>query len=58
MVANLSSHKPGWDDKWEEFSKWAEKGQQLKDQLLLSVDEDTHAFKITRKKHIEVINHS
>jgi len=44
MVANLSSHKPGWDDKWEEFSKWAEKGQQLKDQLLLSVDEDTHAF--------------
>jgi glutamate formiminotransferase / formiminotetrahydrofolate cyclodeaminase len=44
MVANLSSHKPGWDDKWEEFSKWADKGQLLKDQLLLLVDEDTHAF--------------
>lgn len=44
MVANLSSHKPGWDDRWEEFSKWAEKGQQLKDQLLTLVDEDTKAF--------------
>lgn len=44
MVANLSSHKPGWDDRWEEFSKWAEKGQLLKDQLLLLVDEDTRAF--------------
>ncbi len=44
MVANLSSHKPGWDDRWEEFSKWAEKGQQLKDQLLVLVDEDTRAF--------------
>jgi len=44
MVANLSSHKKGWDDRWEEFSKWAEKGQLLKDQLLLLVDEDTNAF--------------
>ncbi|REJ83516.1 MAG: glutamate formimidoyltransferase [Bacteroidetes bacterium] len=44
MVANLSSHKKGWDDHWEEFSKWAEKGQKLKDELLLLVDEDTNAF--------------
>lgn len=44
MVANLSSHKRGWDDRWEEFSRWAEKGQQLKDQLLYLVDEDTRAF--------------
>jgi glutamate formiminotransferase/formiminotetrahydrofolate cyclodeaminase len=44
MVANLSSHKAGWDDRWEEFSKWAEQGQQLKDELLFLVDEDTRAF--------------
>jgi len=44
MVANLSSHKPGWDERWEEFSKHAERGQQLKDQLLQMVDEDTRAF--------------
>jgi glutamate formiminotransferase/formiminotetrahydrofolate cyclodeaminase len=44
MVANLSSHKKGWDDRWEEFSQWAEKGQSLKDQLLRLVDEDTAAF--------------
>jgi len=44
MVANLSSHKPGWDDRWEEFSDWAEKGQALKDRLLWLVDEDTNAF--------------
>lgn len=44
MVANLSSHKPGWDERWEEFSVWAEKGQQLKDELLHLVDEDTRAF--------------
>jgi glutamate formiminotransferase / formiminotetrahydrofolate cyclodeaminase len=44
MVANLSSHKPGWDDRWEEFSGWAEKGQQLKDELLFLVDEDTRSF--------------
>ena len=44
MVANLSSHKAGWDDRWEEFSKWAENGQQIKDELLGLVDEDTAAF--------------
>jgi glutamate formiminotransferase / formiminotetrahydrofolate cyclodeaminase len=44
MVANLSSHKAGWDDRWEEFSKWAEKGQQLKDEMIFLVDEDTRAF--------------
>ncbi|MBL7765646.1 MAG: glutamate formimidoyltransferase [Chitinophagaceae bacterium] len=44
MVANLSSHKKGWDDQWEYFSQWAEKGQQLKDKLLALVDEDTRAF--------------
>lgn len=44
MVANLSSHKPGWDERWEEFSKWAEKGQRIKDELLKLVDEDTNAF--------------
>lgn len=45
MVANLSSHKKGWDDRWEEFSNWAEKGQQYKDELLRLVDADTKAFK-------------
>lgn len=44
MVANLSSHKRGWDDRWEEFSEWADQGQQLKDALLAMVDEDTNAF--------------
>ena len=44
MVANLSSHKAGWDNRWEEFSAWAEKGQHLKDKLLFLVDEDTNAF--------------
>tara|TARA_B100000214_G_scaffold324278_1_gene261182 strand:+ start:1848 stop:3539 length:1692 start_codon:yes stop_codon:yes gene_type:complete len=44
MVANLSSHKRGWDDRWEEFSKWAEKGIFYQDQLLKLVDEDTFAF--------------
>jgi glutamate formiminotransferase/formiminotetrahydrofolate cyclodeaminase len=44
MVANLSSHRRGWDDRWEEFSVWAEKGQALKDELLFLVDEDTRAF--------------
>lgn len=44
MVANLSSHKRGWDDRWEEFSEWAEKGQQYKDKLVALVDEDTRAF--------------
>ncbi|NQT78420.1 MAG: glutamate formimidoyltransferase [Bacteroidetes bacterium] len=44
MVANLSSHKRGWDDRWKEHSNWAEKGQKLKDELLFLVDEDTRAF--------------
>ena len=44
MVANLSSHKKGWDDRWEEFSNWAEKGQAYKDELLRLVDADTKAF--------------
>jgi glutamate formiminotransferase / formiminotetrahydrofolate cyclodeaminase len=44
MVANLSSHKRGWDEHWEEFSRWAEKGQDIKKELLFLVDEDTRAF--------------
>jgi glutamate formiminotransferase/formiminotetrahydrofolate cyclodeaminase len=44
MVANLSAHKPGWDDRWAEFSDWAVRGQQIKDDLLALVDEDTNAF--------------
>lgn len=44
MVANLSSHKRGWDERWEEFSQWAEKGQELKTALLKMVDEDTNSF--------------
>ncbi len=44
MVANLSSHKAGWDERWEEFSNWAVKGQRIKDELLHLVDEDTNAF--------------
>ncbi len=44
MVANLSSHKRGWDKRWEEFSEWADRGQELKDQLLALVDEDTNSF--------------
>ena len=44
MVANLSSHKAGWDDRWEEFSDWAEQGQALLCELLHLVDEDTEAF--------------
>ena len=44
MVANLSSHKRGWDDRWEEFSDWAEKGMQYQNELVRLVDEDTNAF--------------
>jgi glutamate formiminotransferase / formiminotetrahydrofolate cyclodeaminase len=44
MVANLSSHKAGWDDRWQEFSDWAVKGQQIKEELLTLVDEDTASF--------------
>lgn len=44
MVANLSAHKPGWDDRWREFSDCAERGQALMQKLLALVDEDTEAF--------------
>ena len=44
MVANLSSHKRGWDDRWEEFSDWADKGKACHDELLRLIDEDTNAF--------------
>ena len=44
MVANLSSHKPGWDDRWEEFSNWAEQGMAIEEELLHLVNEDTEAF--------------
>lgn len=44
MVANLSAHKPGWDDRWEEFSNYADGGQLLVKHLLELVDEDTEAF--------------
>ncbi|HRD53214.1 MAG TPA: cyclodeaminase/cyclohydrolase family protein, partial [Flavobacteriales bacterium] len=44
MVANLSAHKRGWDERWEGFSQWAEKGEKLRNELLFLVDEDTRAF--------------
>lgn len=44
MVANLSSHKAGWDDRWEFFSDWAENGMSVMNELLALVDEDTAAF--------------
>ena len=44
MVANLSAHKRGWDDRWKEFSDWAEKGQAIVKELVDLVDEDTAAF--------------
>ncbi len=44
MVANLSAHKRGWDDKWELYSNWAVKGEAYRKQLLHLVDEDTNAF--------------
>jgi glutamate formiminotransferase/formiminotetrahydrofolate cyclodeaminase len=44
MVANLSAHKAGWDEKWEFYSNWAVKGQAYKNKLLYLVDEDTNAF--------------
>jgi glutamate formiminotransferase/formiminotetrahydrofolate cyclodeaminase len=46
MVANLSSHKRGWDNRWKEFSDVAEKGMQIQKELLRLVDEDTHAFNL------------
>ena len=44
MVANLSAHKRGWDERWEEFSDWAEQGKQFHDKLLGLIDADTAAF--------------
>lgn len=44
MVANLSAGKRGWDDRWEEFSEWAVRGQDIMERLLHLVDEDTEAF--------------
>ena len=44
MVANLSSHKRGWDTQWEKFSRWADRGQEQIAELLELVDEDTEAF--------------
>ena len=44
MVANLSAHKRGWDDRWEEFSDWAVKGKYYQEELLKMIDEDTNAF--------------
>ena len=44
MVANLSSHKAGWDDRWEFFSNWADNGMGVMNELLYLVDEDTEAF--------------
>lgn len=44
MVANLSSHKAGWDSRWKEFSDWADRGQELLARLIALVDEDTAAF--------------
>lgn len=46
MVANLSSHKAGWDERWEEFSDWADKGKYYHDLLLKLIDEDTAAFNL------------
>ncbi|MDP3399254.1 MAG: glutamate formimidoyltransferase [Bacteroidales bacterium] len=44
MVANLSSHKAGWDDKWKYFAEWAEKGHSIMEEMLYLVDEDTNSF--------------
>lgn len=46
MVANLSSHKRGWDERWEEFSGYADKGQQLMKEMMQLVDADTNAFNL------------
>ncbi len=44
MVANLSAHKQGWDDRWEEYSNWAVQGKRDYEELLHLVDEDTNSF--------------
>lgn len=45
MVANLSAHKKGWDERWKEFSDWAEEGKKIQNELLSLVDEDTDGYK-------------
>jgi glutamate formiminotransferase / formiminotetrahydrofolate cyclodeaminase len=49
MVANLSSHKRGWDERWEEFAVIAEEGINIQQRLLSLVDEDTDAFNLIMK---------
>ena len=51
MVANLSSHRRGWDDRWEEFSDWAERGKASREELIRLVDEDTEAFNAILAAH-------
>ncbi|HVY74861.1 MAG TPA: glutamate formimidoyltransferase [Puia sp.] len=51
MVANLSAHKKGWDDRWEFFSGWAEKAEESKNALLRLVDADTRAFQAVMQAH-------
>ncbi len=51
MVANLSAHRRGWDDRWAEFSEWAVKGKQCHDELLGLVDADTEAFQAIVEAH-------
>lgn len=51
MVANLSSHKRGWDDRWEEFSEWAEKGKACHEELVDLIDADTEAFRAIMAAH-------
>lgn len=46
MVANLSAHKKGWDERWNEFSGWAEEGKKIQNQLLQLVDDDTDAYRL------------
>jgi glutamate formiminotransferase/formiminotetrahydrofolate cyclodeaminase len=51
MVANLSAHKKGWDDRWKEFSRWAERAEASKNALLQLVDADTSAFQAVMQAH-------
>jgi glutamate formiminotransferase/formiminotetrahydrofolate cyclodeaminase len=51
MVANLSAHRRGWDDRWAEFSEWAVRGKQCHDELLRLVDADTEAFQAIVEAH-------
>jgi glutamate formiminotransferase len=51
MVANLSSHKRGWDDRWEEFSDWADRGKACHDELMTLIDRDTDAFNAVMAAH-------